>query len=96
MKLALCVVAAAMLVATSASAQDGHLVYVRNCAVCHNALSPRIGDKAAWEPWLKMETKTLVTGVISGMGMMPARAGHPGLSDREIAAAVEYIESRSR
>lgn len=101
MKLVLCVVAATTLVATSTSAQDrrlvdGHLVYVRNCAVCHTTLSPMVGDKAAWEPFIKMGTKSLVKLVISSGGTMPPRGGHLGLSDQEIAAAVEYIVSRSR
>lgn len=91
--------AAVIAVGGSASAQDGHLVFLRDCAVCHgsySSLNPVIGDKAGWAPFIKQGTKALVAAVISGTSSMPPRGGHPYLTDTEIKAAVEYIVSRSR
>lgn len=73
----------------------GQEVYSRNCAACHNNLSPKLGDAAAWKPLIKQGDQTLVAGVIHGKGAMPPRAGNPALSDSDIAAAVRYIESKA-
>jgi cytochrome c5 len=76
--------------------QYGRQVFVRNCAVCHTTLSPRIGDREAWAPFLQMDEKALVDAVISGGGSMAPRAGRPSLSDDDIKAAVQYIVSVSK
>ena len=82
--------------AIEALAADGQEVYAKSCAICHNNLPPKLGDKAAWTPLLKQGEEALVTAVIKGKGKMPPRAGKPGLSDGDIKAAVEYIESKSQ
>jgi len=88
-------VAAILLVAASAAhAADGQAVYNQACGLCHNAMKPKLGDKAAWEPLLKQGTDALVAAVIKGKGAMPARGGKPNLSDADIKAAVEYMESK--
>ncbi len=69
-------------------------VYAQSCAACHNNLDPKLGDKAAWEPRMKQGDDALVAAVIQGKGLMPPRAGKPDLSDDDIKAAVEYIESK--
>lgn len=76
--------------------QYGRQVFLRDCAVCHTTLSPRIGDKDAWAPFLQMDEKALVDLVISGGGSMAPRAGRPSLSDSDIKAAVQYIVSRAK
>lgn len=99
MKIVLCGVAAvaAMVVAVGAHAANGQQVYAKDCAMCHdNNVGPKLGDKAAWAPRLKLGTDALVAAVISGKGMMPPRGGHQNLSDGDIKAAVEYIESQSK
>jgi cytochrome c5 len=71
----------------------GQQVYAENCALCHNNLDPKLGDKPAWEPRIKQGSDVLVAAVINGKGAMPPRAGKPALSDDDIKAAVEYIEN---
>ena len=90
------VAATILLAAGAAQAADGQATYNQDCAMCHNNLEPKIGNKAAWEPLIKQGTDTLVAAVIKGKGAMPARAGKPDLSDADIKAAVEYIESKSQ
>ena len=86
----------AVLASTSAAAADGKAVYSANCAICHNALPPKLGDKAAWAPRLKQGTDALVAAVVKGKGTMPPKAGKPGLSEDDIKAAVEYLVTQSR
>ena len=99
MKMMRCGIAAiaALVVASGAHAATGQQIYAQNCAMCHdNNVGPKPGDKAAWAPRLALGTGALVAAVINGKGMMPPRGGHPGLSDADIKAAVEYIENSSK
>jgi len=93
MKLALLVLAAstALLMTTQTLAADGKEVYKKSCAVCHAALSPKLGDKAAWEPRLKQGTDALVASVLKGKGAMPAKGGNATLSEADIKSAVDYM-----
>ena len=88
------VVSIVLIVAPQAQAASGQDVYSQNCAVCHNNLAPKISDKAAWVPRIKQGEAALVASVTNGKGAMPARAGKPALSDDDIKAAVQYIESK--
>lgn len=75
----------------AAQGADGKAIYAKACAVCHNALPPKLGDKAAWDPRLKQGVDAMVAGVIKGKGTMPPRGGSKALTDEELRAAVEYI-----
>jgi cytochrome c5 len=87
---------AVFLFAGQAPAADGQEVYSNNCAVCHAAMPPKLGDKAAWEPLIKKGTDVLVASVINGKGAMPPRAGKAELSDADISAAVEYMMAQAK
>ncbi len=68
------------------------------CAMCHATGlmgSPKIGDKAGWEPRIKQGYETLVKHAVEGIRSMPARGGNPGLSDDEVARAVAYMANQS-
>ena len=86
----------ALLIAAEAAAAEGQEVYDKNCAVCHNNVKPKLGDKTAWQPLIKMGEDALVAAVIQGKALMPPRAGKPALSDADIRAAVQYIESKAQ
>jgi cytochrome c5 len=90
------IAAVTLMTTAQALAADGQQVYAKDCAVCHNNLKPKLGDKAAWEPLIKMGENALVAAVIQGKGAMPPRAGKPALSDADIRAAVQYMESRAK
>ncbi len=98
MKRLLCgyVVAVAFATAGGVQAADGKAVYTSNCAMCHDNLAPKIGDKAAWAPLIMQGDQAMIASVIKGKGAMQPRAGKPTLSDANIGAAVEYIESKSK
>jgi cytochrome c5 len=83
----------------AAAAADGKGVYDKVCFACHAqsvAGSPKLGDKAAWAPRLKLGTDALVQSVIKGKGAMPPKAGNPGLSEGEIRAAVEFMAAQAK
>lgn len=90
------VVGAAALAASAALAADGKEIYAKTCAVCHNNMPPKVGDKAAWKPRIQTGTDALVASTIKGKGAMPPNAGNKSLSEAEIRAAVEYIVSQSK
>ncbi|MBU1331921.1 MAG: c-type cytochrome [Gammaproteobacteria bacterium] len=76
MKKMLLVAGVLMLSFNSQAAQDPEAVYARACAACHNGqlpMSPKKGDKAAWEPRLAKGMDTLVQSVTNGLNAMPPR-----------------------
>jgi cytochrome c5 len=79
-----------------AAAADGKAVYDKSCGGCHNAMAPKLGDKAAWGPLAKKGADALVASVVKGKGAMPPKGGAASLSDADIKAAVEYIVSRAK
>ncbi len=85
-----------MTTAAPADAAGGQTIYAANCAMCHQVLQPKLGDKAAWERVIKGGEDALIASVISGKGAMPPRAGKPALSDSDIKAAVEYMGSAAK
>lgn len=98
MKKLVAVLAAATAAASMSptSAADGKAVYSKACAVCHTAMPPKLGDKAAWAPRIATGTDALVASVIKGKGAMPPKGGNKSLSDSDIRAAVEYMVSQSK
>ncbi len=84
---------AATLIAPIAAA-DGKAVWDKNCAGCHAAMAPKVGDKAAWAPFVKLGTEQVAAVVIKGKGMMPPRG--TAATDADVKAAVEYILSQMK
>ncbi|MFY9314565.1 MAG: c-type cytochrome [Burkholderiales bacterium] len=84
------------LAAPTAGAAGGKEIYGKACAVCHTAMPPKFGDKAAWAPRIKLGVDVLVASVIKGKGAMPPNAGNKSLSEADIRAAVEYLVSESK
>lgn len=83
----------------ASSAKRGEEVYMQVCAVCHAAGvagAPKVGDKAAWAPHIKLGLDHLVDSAIHGKGAMPPRGGQAGLSDDDIRSAVKYMLEKSK
>ncbi|MDQ5768883.1 c-type cytochrome [Thiothrix subterranea] len=80
--------------AADAAKIDGEKVYKGLCMSCHDAGvagSPKLGDKAAWEPRIATGMDALYESSLKGKGVMPAKGGNPALSDDEVKAAVDYM-----
>ncbi len=76
---------------------EGRLVYQDACASCHETGiqgAPITGSSDAWADRLIKGPEALIRNTLQGIGTMPPRGGVPGLSDAEIAAAVNYMIQR--
>jgi len=80
--------------AGSVAAADGKTVYEKACAACHKVLPPKLGDKAAWAPRIKLGANALTASVMKGKGAMPPKGG--AASEDDAKAAVEYIIGQSK
>jgi len=86
--------APAVVPAAQAAAANGEAVYGKSCAGCHATGvldSPKIGDKAAWEPRLAQGLDALVASALKGKGAMPPKGGNTSLSDAEVKSAIQYM-----
>jgi cytochrome c5 len=80
-----------------AGAKSGEEIVKEVCGPCHVpgvANAPKLGDKAAWAPRLKLGADGLLQSVIKGKGAMPPRAG-TSLTDAELASAVAFIANQA-
>lgn len=86
-------------IAPAAPAGDslsGQNVYNRVCAACHDdglGGAPAVGDREAWAGRSSFWVAVLEEHAKKGYLGMPARGGDPALSDREVAAAADYMLS---
>lgn len=86
----------------AATTGNGEKVYQASCHVCHdtgNLGSPRIGDKAAWQPRIAQGKDVLYAHAIQGFtgktGTMPPK-GTSTAPDADIKSAVDYIVAKSQ
>ena len=80
--------------ASPSAERSGEQVVRAQCAKCHETGvggAPRIGDRAAWMPRLKLGLDSLIRSAINGHGGMPPRGGAADLTDPEIRSAVVYM-----
>lgn len=97
--LAIGVMVAPVQAADEAAAVDGEKVYKGLCMSCHDTgllNSPKLGDKAAWEPRIATGMDALYTSALNGKNTMPAKGGNPALSDAEVKAAVDYMVEKAK
>jgi len=86
--------AAAALTAGPAVATDGKAVWEKSCGGCHAMMAPKVGDKAAWAPFVKLGAEEVTANVMKGKGAMPPKGG--AASEADVKAAVEYILSQMK
>ena len=58
--------------------------------------APKIGSKDDWAPRIEKGMDTLYSHALKGFNMMPAKGGHPELSDADVKAAVNYMVSLAK
>jgi cytochrome c5 len=83
--------------AARGASPENESTYQAMCSTCHSSGAlgaPKITDKAAWQPRIAQGSKVLYSSALNGIGAMPAKGGHPQLSDEQVKAAVDYIVSR--
>jgi len=83
--------------AGAAAAKSSEDIVKEVCAACHQAgiaNAPKLGDKAAWAPRLKLGLDGLMQSVVKGKGAMPPRAG-TSLTDAELAGTVVFMANQA-
>jgi len=84
-------------VAGAAAAKSSEEIVKEVCAACHQAgvaNAPKLGDKAAWAPRLKLGLDGLMQSVVKGKGAMPPRAG-TSLTDAELASTIVFMANQA-
>jgi cytochrome c5 len=79
--------------------QDSHQkrgceIYAQACASCHDSGldgAPVKGDRETWTNRSPLWSAVLLEHAKSGYLDMPAKGGHPELSDKDVEAAGEYM-----
>jgi cytochrome c5 len=92
-------IATVALMGMMSTAQADIKTYRTACAACHMtgaAGAPKLGDKAAWAPRIKLGMDALVKNVITGKGAMPPKGGRPNLTDAQIKSTVAYMVGESK
>ncbi len=77
-----------------AAQRSGEQVVNAQCVKCHKdgvGGAPRIGDRDAWVPRMKLGLDPLVRSAIRGHGGMPPRGGQASLTDVELRSAIIYM-----
>jgi cytochrome c5 len=80
--------------AAASGPKDGPTIFNTVCSACHTtgaAGAPKVDDKAAWAPRVATGKEALYKSALGGKNAMPAKGGHPELSDAEIKATVDFI-----
>lgn len=75
-------------------APDGQAIYGAVCVRCHGTGeygSPKLSDRAAWQPRFHAGVDHLLDQAKDGLGAMPPRGGKDDLSDAELRAAIVYM-----
>ena len=83
--------------AGSGAARSGEEIAKEVCAACHQAgvaNAPKLADKAAWAPRIKLGLNGMLQSVIKGKGAMAPRAGST-LTDQELASAVVFMANQA-
>ncbi len=73
---------------------EGRALYDRACATCHDpgaGPAPDIGRPEDWDGRSGLWTAVLTRHAREGYLAMPARGGYAALTDRQVAAATEYM-----
>ncbi|MBK7014521.1 MAG: cytochrome c5 family protein [Sulfuritalea sp.] len=83
--------------ATAAGNRGGEEIYKSICGACHDsgaANAPKLGDKAAWAPRLKLGLDGLVKSAITGKNAMPPKGGSDA-NEIEMARVVAFMANKS-
>jgi len=76
------------------AARSGAEVYRAACFACHEtgvARAPRLGNNEDWSYRVNYGMDTMYRSALKGRAGMPAKGGHPELSDDEVRSAVDYM-----
>jgi cytochrome c5 len=95
----LCIVS--LIAAGSVFAATAEETYKSSCGACHDAgvaNAPKLGDKAAWAPRIKLGTDALYKSSLQGKPgtAMVAKGGFANLSDADVKAVVDMMIAKAK
>ena len=75
--------------------------YKSSCSACHDAgvaNAPKLGDKAAWAPRLKLGKDAMYKSALQGKPgtAMVAKGGFASLSDADVKAVVDLMMAKAK
>lgn len=85
---------AAPAAAAPAAARSGQDVYRSSCFACHDtgaAGAPKMGDVAAWGPFVEKGIDGMLQNAITGVNAMPPRGTCANCSDDELRSSIQYM-----
>lgn len=74
-------------------------VYANTCVTCHGpgvAGAPKLGDKDAWAPRIKLGKDALYKSALKGKKSMPPKGGHFSIPDDDVKLAVDYMVTNAQ
>lgn len=85
----------------AAAGANGEKTYRAACFTCHDTgivESPKLGDKAAWEPRIAQGMDVLYEVSLNGKPGTPMlpKGGRPDLSDDDVKAAVDFMVEKAQ
>ncbi len=90
-----------LIAAGSLFAATAEETYKSSCGTCHDAgvaNAPKLGDKAAWAPRIKLGKEAMYAAGLNGKPgtAMIAKGGFPKLSDADVKAVVDLMMARAK
>ena len=90
-----------LVAAGSAFAATAEETYKSACSTCHDAgvaNAPKLGDKAAWAPRIKLGKDALYKSALQGKPgtAMVAKGGFANLSDADVKAVVDLMMAKGK
>ena len=95
-KFAVLALAGLMSLSVSAHAVDPKIKakFDKSCTFCHTsgaAGAPKVGDKAAWDPRMKLGMDAMVASVKKGKNAMPPKGMCNDCTDADYKALINYL-----
>lgn len=82
----------------SGKPMSGKEVYTNVCSACHGSGvmgAPKFGNTDSWTPHAKKGLTTLYDHALHGFKAMPAKGGHPDLTEKDVENGVQYMLKNS-
>ena len=91
----------ALVAAGSTFAATAEETYKTGCGACHDAgvaNAPKMGDKAAWAPRIKLGKDAMYKSALEGKPgtAMVAKGGFANLSDADVKAVVDLMMAKAK
>lgn len=84
---------------SSSGSDAGKGIYSTYCAACHTTGAggaPKLGNKTAWNPLIKLGMNQLYSNAMNGIGGMPRKGNCNTCTNKQIQQVVDYMVSQAQ